>query len=835
MKNSLTPIICVLICHLPALLTGQVIQDQNQKLMTGASLKALQSNSNRSMPVSPLLRISNIGSSGQDGVSIELNDLTLMNQGPSLLFDFPALGSTSGNSMRIQPNSGKSYIKVSNIGSSGQDGVSLRVNSQCCLDSFFDISYNLKTGIENHRYGITGDPDFDLLSIRTYDRATPKLSERIASSNPALVNSFFDISYDLAAKTSKVSFQDFHFARTFDASTPKLQEHMSSGNPVMNSFFDVFYDLSLGKETHVHGDPDFDLLVSRTYDKNLRRLKDSIYSHNLMTNSFFDIEYDLGLGTETHVHGDPDFDLLVTRTFDKATPKLQEKIYSRILEEEGIYYYTQNLHTGEQLSQYCDTNYIVGASRIFDTSTPKLSEKISSTNPLGHGFFDISYDLNLARERRAFRVLQGDPDFDLIVVRNYDKATPKLQETISSSNPALVNSFFDVSYDLNAKQHKIKMEDLIVTSTFSSSTPKYGQKIASSLLPYIDNFFDISYDLNAKLYKIMLEDLIVSTYYYPATPKIQNRISSTNPLYENSFFDITYDLASGTQKTQYKGLSWTINSSEPSTICWNVSSSLPAVPGYFDVCHNIGLANLQTISTKAGAPGTPALEQRYEYDASGRKIRQVSTDLNNGATLTVEHRLLPAGSSLFVSNKMEIQGALEVQGSVSTPGGGPLTISDNVIINGAAHQIIGNTQVIGNLTVNGMFSSTNKFFKIDHPLDPDHKYLIHSCVESPDMMNVYNGNAVTDEQGYVTIALPDYFEALNTDFRYQLTCMGQFAQAIIAEKIKDNKFVIRTDKPNVEVSWQVTGIRNDPASNRKTYTVEIEKEPEMEGKRLYHQ
>ena len=124
-------------------------------------------------------------------------------------------------------------------------------------------------------------------------------------------------------------------------------------------------------------------------------------------------------------------------------------------------------------------------------------------------------------------------------------------------------------------------------------------------------------------------------------------------------------------------------------------------------------------------------------------------------------------------------------------------------------------------------------FKIDHPLDPENKYLIHSCIESPDMMNVYNGNTITDDQGYVTVTLPDYFEALNTDFRYQLTCMGQFAQAIVAEKIKDNQFIIRTDKPNVEVSWQVTGIRNDPASNRKSYTVEIEKEPEMKGTLLY--
>jgi hypothetical protein len=114
-------------------------------------------------------------------------------------------------------------------------------------------------------------------------------------------------------------------------------------------------------------------------------------------------------------------------------------------------------------------------------------------------------------------------------------------------------------------------------------------------------------------------------------------------------------------------------------------------------------------------------------------------------------------------------------------------------------------------------------FRIDHPLDPDNKYLIHSCVESPDLMNVYNGNIVTDAQGYATVNLPDYFEALNKDFRYQLTCIGQFAQVIIDQKIADNQFVIRTDKPNVEVSWQVTGVRHDPAAVSSGYAVEVEK------------
>jgi len=118
--------------------------------------------------------------------------------------------------------------------------------------------------------------------------------------------------------------------------------------------------------------------------------------------------------------------------------------------------------------------------------------------------------------------------------------------------------------------------------------------------------------------------------------------------------------------------------------------------------------------------------------------------------------------------------------------------------------------------------SGSKNFKIDHPLDPANKYLVHSCVESPDVKNIYDGNVTTDEHGDAIVNLPSYFEALNRDFRYQLTAIGQFAQAIVSSKITGNQFAIKTDKPNVEVSWQVTGIRQD--AYMKTHPIVVEQD-----------
>jgi hypothetical protein len=145
----------------------------------------------------------------------------------------------------------------------------------------------------------------------------------------------------------------------------------------------------------------------------------------------------------------------------------------------------------------------------------------------------------------------------------------------------------------------------------------------------------------------------------------------------------------------------------------------------------------------------------------------------------------------------------------------------------------GNVTITGNLSITGSISKGSGTFKIDHPLDPENKYLVHSFVESPDMMNVYNGNVTTDANGFATVTLPDYFQVANKDFRYQLTPIGQFAQCIVKEEISNNTFVIQTDKPNVKVSWQITGIRNDPYSNTHRIVAEEEKTSDNKGKYLH--
>lgn len=132
----------------------------------------------------------------------------------------------------------------------------------------------------------------------------------------------------------------------------------------------------------------------------------------------------------------------------------------------------------------------------------------------------------------------------------------------------------------------------------------------------------------------------------------------------------------------------------------------------------------------------------------------------------------------------------------------------------------------GNVTVTGFLLKQGGGFQIDHPLDPANKYLNHSFVESPDMMNIYNGNITLDANGEATVELPEWFDALNSDFRYQLTPIGVPGPNLyIAEKIANRQFKIAGGGAGSEVSWQVTGIRKDAFANARRIPVEQEKSP----------
>jgi hypothetical protein len=143
---------------------------------------------------------------------------------------------------------------------------------------------------------------------------------------------------------------------------------------------------------------------------------------------------------------------------------------------------------------------------------------------------------------------------------------------------------------------------------------------------------------------------------------------------------------------------------------------------------------------------------------------------------------------------------------------------------------------------NGDFGATGvKTFIIDHPMDPENKFLKHFSTESNEVLNIYRGNAVFAENGEAIIELPDYYDAINTNPSYNLTPVGGFAQLYIKEEISEGKFIIGGGTEGLKVSWTIYSERNDPYLRNypEKKAVEVEKREGQKGKyvmpQLYNQ
>jgi hypothetical protein len=138
--------------------------------------------------------------------------------------------------------------------------------------------------------------------------------------------------------------------------------------------------------------------------------------------------------------------------------------------------------------------------------------------------------------------------------------------------------------------------------------------------------------------------------------------------------------------------------------------------------------------------------------------------------------------------------------------------------------VVGDVTLSGNVNISGALVKPAGSFKIDHPLDPENKTLSHSFVESPDMKNIYDGVVKLDSNGEAIVTLPEYFQALNREFRYQLTAIGAPGPNLyVAEEVSNNRFKIAGGKPGSKVSWQVTGVRHDAYADAHRIKVEEDK------------
>jgi hypothetical protein len=265
----------------------------------------------------------------------------------------------------------------------------------------------------------------------------------------------------------------------------------------------------------------------------------------------------------------------------------------------------------------------------------------------------------------------------------------------------------------------------------------------------------------------------------------------------------------------------------------NTNGTGPAVYGETkSIFGNFGTAGVLGVNSGTGGFGVVG----YASNASGTGPAMVAVSQGNGNGLTASST---GGSGVSATTSSGSTSDAGVSGSTSAASGtgvraaasGTSGVALRAVASGSATQaaiLTGNVQVTGTLT-KGAGS-----FKIDDPADPANKYLSHSFVESPDMKNIYDGVVTTDARGLATVTMPRWFDALNRDFRYQLTVLGHsFARAIVWRELEGNRFTVRTNEPRTKVSWQVTGVRHDAYANAHRIPVEQSKDGADRGRYLH--
>ncbi len=267
--------------------------------------------------------------------------------------------------------------------------------------------------------------------------------------------------------------------------------------------------------------------------------------------------------------------------------------------------------------------------------------------------------------------------------------------------------------------------------------------------------------------------------------------------------------ANGVQGTTYApngyGVWGIAKSTDPGTSygVYGQSVSGDAVHGLFTGVNGSGVVGVVSTSGSGSTNGAAGINQSTTGHSNG-VYGESDSPLGVGGLF----ENTAGGTALIILGRVSPETNL-----FTVDGGGSGFFYGNLQVNGQS-TFNSAVQINGDLNVNGNLNKLSGSFKIDDPIDPSNKYLSHSFVESPDMLNIYNGVVRLDARGEAWVVLPEYFEALNRDVRYQLTSMGSPQPRLyIAREVKGNRFKISGGRANGKVSWLVTGVRQDAWAN----------------------
>lgn len=238
-------------------------------------------------------------------------------------------------------------------------------------------------------------------------------------------------------------------------------------------------------------------------------------------------------------------------------------------------------------------------------------------------------------------------------------------------------------------------------------------------------------------------------------------------------------------------------------------------------------------------------EASYGAGAYGAELHATGASSGYGVYAEVDGNLTGTGFYSYVHNNTAAISSIGSTNSVLYNGGSAYGVSGTTGNNaGTGYSVYGHSYgnatnwsgyFTGNVYVGGTIYMPAKITRIDHPADPENQNLQLAGIDSPEMLVTISGNVETDGTGQADVVVPAYFTVITSDHRYQLTVIGQFAQAIVSAELAGDRFQIRTDQPNVKVSWVVTGVRTDKFATANPLIPERSKPVEQRGRYLHPQ
>lgn len=314
----------------------------------------------------------------------------------------------------------------------------------------------------------------------------------------------------------------------------------------------------------------------------------------------------------------------------------------------------------------------------------------------------------------------------------------------------------------------------------------------------------------------------------------------TNPSNTNAALQVTHQgagvgaLLSNTANGSAVSMSVT-NPSNNSNVLTGISGGIGSVAEFRTTLTTNPATTLRVIQSGLGAAGS-FTTQNASAAAEVLNVSQFSTSTDLNAMAIRAFSTTPfAGSfqSTFPSNNARALVGLYNGGATSFNGVG--VHGRAIAAAGFGIGVLGEGNSFGVFAQGNLGATGAKTFLIDHPLDPENRYLRHYSMESPEVLNVYRGNVVLDANGEGVVTLPGYFDAININVTYQLTAIGAAAPELHVKTEVDaaGQFTVAGGRGGMKVSWVVYGERNDPIMRQPGMRdVEIEKQGEARGRYL---